>query len=177
MALNYISGVDFIDQDIKCMLEIEVTPGYREKLSVFELNDEPRTTLKSLGTLPEGKVVEIGVFRKKIFNVLKELYGEENCFGVDFYPYEDDPNIVIGDWRTIHTDYNMDVALFFNGMGSWRNNKTTKQAGLDYAVNNLVTGGFYIDFNYMMKLNEPVIHESLALHPASGPMFRIYQKQ
>jgi hypothetical protein len=177
MALNYISSVDFIDQDIKCMLEIEVTPDYRKKLSFFELNDEPRTTLKSLGTLPEGKVVEIGVFRKKIFNVLKELYGEENCFGVDFYPYEDDPNIVIGDWRTIHTDYNMDVALFFNGMGSWLNNKTTKQAGLDYAVNNLVTGGFYIDSQFMMELNEPIIHESLALHPASGPMFRIYQKQ
>ena len=177
MALNYISSVDFIDQDIKCMLEIEVTPDYRKKLSFFELNDEPRTTLKSLGTLPEGKVVEIGVFRKKIFNVLKELYGEENCFGVDFYPYEDDPNIVIGDWRNIHTDYNMDVALFFNGMGSWLNNKTTKQAGLDYAVNNLVTGGFYIDSQFMMELNEPIIHESLALHPASGPMFRIYQKQ
>lgn len=177
MALNFNSSVDFVDQDIKYMLEIEVNPDYLERNSIFKLNNEPQTTLKSLGVLPKGKVVEIGVFRKKVFNVLKELYGEENCFGVDFYPYEDDPNIVIGDWRTIHTDYNMDVALFWNGMGSWLNNKTSKQAGLDYAINNIVTGGFYIDLNYMMELNEPVIHESLALHPANGPIFRIYQKQ
>ena len=95
--------------------------------------------------IPSGKVVQAGTWNGDMYFVLQEIFGKETCIGFDIEKYINDTSIIYGDFRKIYKDYPIPCCIFYNGLGSWKCNKTSKQAGLDYAIKNLVSGGLYLD--------------------------------
>ena len=127
-------------------------------------------------TVPEiGKVCEAGVWKADIYNKLKNAFGADRCIGFDSYDYLDtsDDSVTIGDFRSIHSDHDQDISLFWNNQGGWDTNGSLKLAGLNYAYRNLVSGGYYIDLMFFDD------HPSLDAYPnfvdVSDNLFRIYR--
>ena len=179
MPLYYSSdALDFVDQSTSYMIDLEV-----ERSAVFELRkaefidttkiEDMLVTL----TVPEtGKICEAGTWKGDVYNKLKTAFGDSRCIGFDCHDYLDTPDasVTIGDFRAIHSDHNQDIALFWNGLGGWDTNGSSKQAGLDYAYNNLVSGGYYIDLTILEG------HPSLDAYPnftdtKLNEIFRIYR--
>tara|TARA_B110000908_G_C10205513_1_gene427513 strand:+ start:138 stop:692 length:555 start_codon:yes stop_codon:yes gene_type:complete len=182
MPLNYSSDVDFIDQSLSFMIEVEADNESEFALRKSELinTNKIELMLASLTVPAIGKICEAGIWKADIYNKLKTAFGVDRCIGFDAYDYlnNSDDSVTIGDFRSIHSDHNQDIALFWNGLGGWDTNGSYKQAGLDYAYNNLVSGGYYIDLIYFEG------HPSLDAYPnfvdvsddlVSNDLFRIYR--
>tara|TARA_B110000858_G_scaffold9683_1_gene10100 strand:+ start:34 stop:573 length:540 start_codon:yes stop_codon:yes gene_type:complete len=177
MPLNYSSDVDFIDQSLSFMIEVEADNESEFALRKSEFIDTNKVEdmLASLTVPAIGKVCKVGVWKADIYNKLKTAFGVDRCIGFDCYDYLDngDDSVTIGDFRTIHSNHNQDIALFWNGLGGWDTNTSSKQVGLDYAYSNLVSGGYYIDLMYLEG------HPSLDAYPnfvdVSNDLFRIYR--
>jgi hypothetical protein len=63
-------------------------------------------------------------------------------------------------------------------MGGWDTNTSSKQAGLDYAYANLVSGGYYIDTKFLWDIQAPDMlsyTDFTSVEDASGEWV-IYQK-
>ena len=155
MALNYLSDVEFADQNTAYMndLESDYVEVFADQKAFVE--GPALNNMLDLLTIPEGKIVEAGVWKRYLFSQLVTRFGNR-AKGYDIHQYTDaDDAIVIGDFRTIHSDHAEDVAVFINGMGGWDTNTSSKQAGLDYANSNLVSGGYYIDSKYLWDIQAP----------------------
>lgn len=155
MALNYLSDVEFADQNTAYMNDLE--SDYDDIFADQKIFAEGPSlnNMLDLLTIPDGKIVEAGVWKRYLFSQLVTRFGDR-AKGYDIHQYTDaDDSIVIGDFRTIHSDHVEDVAVFINGMGGWDTNTSSKQAGLDYANSNLVSGGYYIDLQYLWNIQAP----------------------
>ena len=144
MSLDFNSSVDFVDQNIRYMDNLYVV----DKARLDGWTDWVQSHLSAKldrYTLPTGKVVMLGTWNGDVYSVFKNKYGAENCKGFDIVEYYADSTTTIGDFRDIHQDHPMDVALIYNAMGTWEHNGLSKEAGLTYSVNNLVDGGYYIE--------------------------------
>lgn len=144
MKLNFDSEIDFVDQHSRYMDIL-----YKDNPKVFDNWAEwIKLNLKNILSkydLPDGKIVQAGTWNGDMYFVLQEIFGKHNCIGFDIEKYIDDESIIYGDFKLIHKDHNIPCSLFYNGLGNWKHNKNSKQAGLDYALNNLVPNGLYID--------------------------------
>ena len=183
MALDYNSDVDFPDQDSAYMntLEVDYAEEFAARKSWLIDSLLIEYDLDVLSVPSNGKIVEIGIWKGHVYEKLKTKYTAERCIGFDIHDYlnNDDSSVVIGDFRTINSSYDQDVALVYNGCGGWDTNSSSKQAGLDYAYRNLVSGGYYIDLAFFWQ--EPHIPD-MTQYPdfidATGEsdIFKIYRK-
>lgn len=145
MKLNFKSSKDFVDQNSRYMDILYQT----EK----ELFDNKKKYLGKINNLlntleiPNGYIIEAGVWQGDIYKIFQTYFGHHRCIGFDIEKYINDSSIIYGDFRKIHTQYNFKCSLFFNGLGAWKYNRSSKQSGLDYATKNLVIGGYYLDTN------------------------------
>ena len=146
MALDFNSDVDFVDQNTHYMDELYALDKNRFDNWHIWCIENLETTLDSY-TIPAGKTVMAGTWNGNLYKILQSYSGPENCAGFDIVNYYDDAHqsIVYGDFRDIHANHNQPVAIFYNGLGTWENNKRSKQAGLDYALANLVPNGIYLE--------------------------------
>tara|TARA_B110000977_G_scaffold97441_1_gene128361 strand:- start:552 stop:1073 length:522 start_codon:yes stop_codon:yes gene_type:complete len=144
MPLNFDSDVDFVDQDVRYMDELYSLQTARFDAWKDWVETNLETSLNTY-TIPTGNVVQAGTWNGDVYNELKRIYGIDRCVGFDIVEYIEDDTIIHGDFRTIHSANNMDCAIFYNGLGVWEHNATSKQAGLDYAIANLVTNGLYLE--------------------------------
>lgn len=178
MALNYKSNVELIDQSISYMndLVVDHADEFARRKSEFIDTTKIEDMLASLKVPSTGKICEAGVWDHDVYNKLKKHFGADRCIGFDIYDYLDTPDesVIIGDFRSIHSKHNQDIAFFWNGLGGWDTNPTSKQAGLDYAYNNLVSGGYYVDLTFFVG------HPGLDKYPNFtevnyDDIFRIYR--
>jgi len=144
MKLDTNSNIDFVDQSTRYMDFL-----YKEESLIFDkwalwIKENLETTLSTY-TIPTGKVVQAGTWNGDMYFVLQKIFGKDCCIGFDIEQYINDSSIIYGDFRKIYNDHPISCCLFYNGLGSWKCNKTSKQAGLDYAIKNLVSGGLYLD--------------------------------
>jgi hypothetical protein len=146
MPLNFDSEVDFVDQDVRYMDQLEALEPNRFSNWRDWCNTNLISAINSY-TIPEGKVVMPGVWNGNIYSLLQAEYGSERCVGFDIVSYytETHNSVVYGDFREIHTNNAHSIAVLYNGLGTWENNTTSKQAGLTYALANLVSGGIYLE--------------------------------
>jgi hypothetical protein len=171
MKLNFKSHKDLVDQNTRYMDIL-----YQEEKELF---DRKKTYLgripKLLDTLeiPTGYIIEAGVWKGDIYKIFQSYFGKENCIGFDIEKYIDDDSIIYGDFRNIHGNYNTQCSLFFNGLGSWTNNYSSKLSGLEYAINNLVINGYYFDTNIPSDRKPPVTD---CLEYQLTNFFNIYRK-
>ena len=178
MVLNYLSDVEFADQNTAYMndLESDYVDVFIDQ-KVFAEGPSLNNMLDTL-TIPDGKIVEAGVWKKYLYSQLVTRFGDR-AKGYDIHQYtEADDSVVIGDFRTIHTDHAEDVAIFINGLGGCDTNTSSKQAGLDYAYANLVSGGYYIDSKFLWDIQSPDMSsytDFTSVEDASGEWV-IYQK-
>ena len=144
MPLDFDSEVDFVDQNVRYMDELYSLEGTRFDAWRDWIRANLEDALSSY-TSPAGKVIQAGTWNGDFYNELKRIYGNDRCVGFDIVEYIEDDTIIHGDFRTIHSANNMDCAIFYNGLGTWENNVTSKQAGLTYALANLAPGGIYLE--------------------------------
>lgn len=145
-TMNLDGSLDFVDQDPRYM-DILVSNKQGE---IFFNNwtnwvDKHFQNVILTYNVPFGKVVQAGTWRGAVYFKLQEIFGKDRCIGFDIEKYIDDDTIIYGDFRKISNNYVYECALFYNALGSWKYNFTSKQSGLDYAIKNLVPGGLYID--------------------------------
>ena len=149
MALDFNSGVDFVDQNTRFMddLYYNSESGKAWFDNWQDWLDTNLSTALSNYTIPAGKVVEAGVFDGRLYSLFQSIFGADRCVGFDIVSYFDDTSgtVIYGDIRQIHADHPMDIAVIYSGLGTWEHQKTSKEAGLQYAINNLVTGGLYLE--------------------------------
>jgi hypothetical protein len=158
MPLNFDSDVDFVDQDVRYMdiLYAETPTGLDRWRNWFQSN---LPAILAEIPAPEGKVVQAGTWNGDFYNVLINLYGADNCVGFDIAQYIEDDSITYGDFRIVGPQTSIQSAVFYNGMGSWKNNATSKQAGLNWATENLVSGGIYFDVHHGKHDREQILKE------------------
>ena len=171
MKLNFDSNIDFVDQNTRYMDIL-----YNEKKELFDNKQQRLNQVVSLLPsldIPLGYIIEAGVWTGDIYKIFQTYFGKERCIGFDIEQYIDDESLIYGDFRNIHSNYNMDCSLFFNGLGSWRNNYSSKLSGLEYAVTNLVINGYYLDTNIPEDFQFPVPD---CLEYQSTNFFNIYRK-
>ena len=144
MKLNTTNNIDFVDQHPRYMdLLYKETPVIFDKWAIWiKTNVE---LILSEYNIPPGNVVQAGTWNGDMYFTLQQIFGKELCKGFDIEKYIDDSSIIYGDFRKIHNDYPIPCCLFYNGLGSWKCNKKSKQAGLEFAVQNLIPGGLYLD--------------------------------
>jgi hypothetical protein len=145
--LDYNSDIDFVDQDIRYMDLL-----YYDDTRLFEnwfiwIKENLYNILKTY-EISDKKIIQAGTWNGLVYNEFKNIFGSERCVGFDIETYVADDSIIYGDFRKIQHNFNMECSLFYNGLGSWKKNKTSKQAGLDYALRNLVPGGLYLDVTH-----------------------------
>jgi hypothetical protein len=146
MVLDFNSGIDLVDQDIRYMDQL-----YASSPSRFDnWRDWCKNNLISSISdyaIPAGKIIMAGTWNGDLYSMFQTKYGSENCVGFDIVNYYDDPHntIVYGDFRIIHENNNHDTSIFYNELGTWEHNATYKQSGLTYALRNLVPGGIYLE--------------------------------
>lgn len=180
MALNYLSGVEFVDQSTTYMNDLESDYADQFAIKLSWAQSSALTDMLDLLTVPAtGKIVEAGVWKKYLYSQLVTRYSTR-VKGYDIHQYysDADSSVVIGDFRTVHSDHNEDVAIFLNGLGGWDTNTSSKQAGLDYANTNLVSGGYYIDIKYLWDIQAPDMssYTNLTQVHTDNMDFIIYQK-
>lgn len=159
MTLDYTSSVEFVDQDIAYMnvLEVDFTDQFSKRKAYLIDSGRLDNMLNILPVPLNGKIIEAGIWKGHVYSKLKEIFGTDRCLGFDCYDYlnNGDTSVVIKDFRNIGFEFEQDVALFFNGMGGWDTNYTSKRAGLDYSYRNLIPGGFYIDNKFLWDIASP----------------------
>jgi hypothetical protein len=144
MKLDKTNNVDFVDQNSRYMdLLYEDNPVIFNNWAIW-INEKLKDVLSEYN-IPSGNVVQAGTWNGDMYFVLQEIFGKETCIGFDIEKYLDDTSIIYGDFRKIYKDHSVPCCLFYNGLGSWKYNRTSKQAGLDYAIKNLIPGGLYLD--------------------------------
>ena len=177
MTLNYSSDVDFIDQSASYMTDVEADnpSAFEARKSEFIDSTKIEDMLDSLTVPATGKICEAGVWKADVYNKLKSTFGAEKCIGFDSYDYLDTPDdsITIGDFRSIHSDHDQDISLFWNNQGGWDTNSSLKLAGLNYAYKNLVSGGYYIDLKFFE--GSPSLDSYPNFTDISDNIFRIYR--
>lgn len=146
MPLDFNSGVDFVDQNIRYMDDLYALypdrfDAWRDWCAANLIN------AVNTYTIPTGKVIMAGTWNGDLYSLFQAEYGSDNCVGFDIVTYYTDAHdsIIYGDFRDIHGLYGHNTAIFYNGLGTWEHNTTSKQAGLDYALTNLVAGGIYLE--------------------------------
>lgn len=165
MSLDLNSGVDFIDQDIRYMDQLYAdNPILFDHWQFwFEANLE---TILNEHTIPEGKVVQAGTWTGAFYRELQRIFGVDRCVGFDIVDYGiNDDSVNYADFRDVQANntHPMDAAVFYNGLGSWQYNTASKQAGLDWALANLVSGGIYIDVIHKKPEREQALKDVAGL--------------
>ena len=147
MALDFNSNVDFVDQNIRYMDELYALDSVRFDNWRDWCNANLATAIQQYEIPTNGKVVMAGTWNGNLYSILQGMFGADRCVGFDIVSYYDDihNSIIYGDFRNIHADHSMAVDVIYNGLGTWEHNTTSKQSGLDYALNNLVSGGLYLE--------------------------------
>lgn len=143
---NWDLSKDIIDQDIRYMDTINKNPDIKRLFDNWA--HWVKTNLENIlasYAIPKGFIIQAGTWNGDFYNELKKIFGNKRCIGFDIENYIDDPSIIYGDFRKINSSYPFECAVFYNGLGSWDYNKKSKQAGLEYAIKNLVKGGLYLD--------------------------------
>lgn len=172
MKLNLNSNIDLVDQNTRYMDDIEIYDPNTFKERNSRLVNLPEI-LKRL-EFPSGFIVEAGVWKGDVYKILQGYFGKDRCVGFDIEQYIDDPSIIYGDFRLIKDQHNYTSSLFVNGLGTWKNNKSSKQAGVEYANNNVVLGGYYFDTHYFF---EPEIEKTDKFkYIETNQLFVIYQR-
>jgi hypothetical protein len=144
MKLDPTSNIDFVDQNSRYMDLL-----YKDNPIIFDnwaiWIKENLKSILSKYNIPSGNIVQAGTWNGDMYFTLQDIFGKENCIGFDIENYIDDDSIIYGDFRKIHKEHPISCSLFYNGLGSWKCNTISKQAGLDYAIQNLVPNGLYLD--------------------------------
>lgn len=179
MALDYSSSVEFVDQNISFMNDLTADNPAEFALRKAELIDTTKIEdMLATLTVPEtGKICEAGTWKGDVYNKLKTAFGAGRCIGFDCHDYLDTPDasVTIGDFRAIHSEHNQDIALFWNGLGGWDTNTSSKQTGLDYAYRNLVSGGYYIDLLFFEGHPSLSNYSNFSNVTSPSNLFRIYR--
>ena len=165
MTLDLNSGIDFIDQDIRYMNQLfEMNPPlFTHWQSWFEANLQ---AILDVHTIPAGKVVQAGTWTGAFYRELQSIFGAPRCVGFDIVDYGiNDDSVIYADFRDVQANntHPIETAVFYNGLGSWQYNTASKQAGLDWAVNNLVSGGIYLDVYHNKPEREQALKEVAGL--------------
>lgn len=145
--LDLNSSIDYVDQNARYMDALNQHPRqiqFFENWTQYVIRAVKHYCSKH--TVPNGKIIYAGVWKGEIYRVFQTLY-EGRVIGFDIEKYSNDTDVIYGDFRKISKRHQQACAIFFNGLGHWDRNKKSKQAGLNFAVSNLVEGGLYFD-NY-----------------------------
>lgn len=148
-GLNIESTVDYVDQNIRYMDSLCQNKNQRIYFDNWISHcKEVIDLFCDVSQIPDGKIVYAGVWEGEIYRKFQDIFSpEERVIGFDITKYSNDTNVIYGDFRKIAHEYQYPCSVFFNGLGHWGRNTSSKQAGLDYAIKNLVPDGLYFD-NY-----------------------------
>lgn len=95
---------------------------------------------------PDGKVVELGIYRGHRFELLQSFYGTDRCVGVDVVDYTDGKQkVILADVRDLKSTWDQPISLAWNNVGSWKNSPQSKWAGLQLVSKHLIKGGLLIE--------------------------------
>ena len=182
MPIDYNSDTDLPDQAVDYMNDMESDHSWA--FANRSWLDGAITSLAQEISVPaNGSIMEAGVWKGKVYNQLKNEFGADRCVGYDIHDYGlGDSSVTIHDFRTLDSSANVSLALFYNGMGGWDNNGSSKEAGLDYAYNNLVSGGYYVDVKYLWEMDSSSHSPEMSNYPGMNEVvviedqFKVYQK-
>ncbi len=139
---NLLAAVpkDKADSNPRYLKDTDMSHWHTEAHPFFE-------ELKNKGHVPEqGLIVELGSYQGASLQALNELFGSHRVRGVDIYPYTNSRQIFIGDVRTSNVLQNFQApALVWNDVSNWENSPRSKLAAFEWAKQNLVKGGVYVD--------------------------------
>jgi hypothetical protein len=172
MKIDLNSKIDLVDQYTRYMdlLEKYDANTFKERNSKLHLIP---AILERL-VLPDGYIIEAGVWKGDLYKIFQNYYGKDRCIGFDIEQYINDTSIIYGDFRLIKNKHKYQCSLFVNGLGTWKNNKSSKQAGVDYANENLMLGGYYFDTHYLF---EPEIEKTKNFEYIEiNQLFVVYKK-
>lgn len=180
MAIDYNSSVDYPDQDVAYMniLSVDQADAFQDRKTWLIDSGRISQALDELTIPSSGKIIEVGIWEGDIYEQLKTYFGADRCLGFDIYDYlnNDDSSVTIGDFRTIHSDHNQDCAVVFNGAGGWDTNTSSKQAVLDYAYANLVSGGYYLDSKFLWDFSSPDMSSYTDFTEVENEVFKVFVK-
>lgn len=149
-SISWNKEVDIIDDNLYYMNELMQDPVAEETLNKWKNWVEDNLgKILSQYTIPDGTIIQAGVWNGDFYSVLKDIFGKERCVGFDIVKYIEDDSVIYSDFRDLKDEYQFPCALFYNGMGNWLYNKKSKTSGLEYAKRNLIQGGLYLDSIHM----------------------------
>ena len=96
-------------------------------------------------SLPDGFVVELGVWKCGTYDFLINQYGKSRCRGYDIYNYMGRSDIIVKDVRNFYSSDDLPIALGRNHVSSWADSFSSRWAGLKFLTRNLVLGGYLIE--------------------------------
>ena len=149
-SISWNKNVDIVDDNRYYMNELMQDPEAEMTLNKWRdwvEHNLPEILFQYL--IPEGKIIQAGVWNGDFYTILKEIFGGDRCIGFDIVKYIEDDSVIYSDFRDLKDEHQFPCALFYNGMGNWLYNKKSKTSGLEYAKRNLVQGGLYLDSIHM----------------------------
>ena len=72
-------------------------------------------------------------------------YGPERCVGFDVANYGNHPRVREVDVRQLSARDDFPIALAWNDLSDWQQSPESKEAGLEFALRNMVAGAYYMD--------------------------------
>ncbi len=157
MALDLNSGVDLVDQDSNYMNElVNLTTKFNPEMTIGDLLNayhqwafgQLEENINKLNIPNDGDIIVLGIYLGHTFNIIKNIFPNRNVIGIDASDYGNPiENVIYQDVRTLFANNNFDrpVAVLFDGIGSWHFCQQSKSAAFEFASNNIISNGYYID--------------------------------
>lgn len=157
MALDLNSDVDLIDQDSNYMNElVNLTTNFDGEKTIGDLLDgyhqwasnNLEEDIDKLNIPNDGDIIVLGIYLGHTFNIIEDIFSHRNVIGIDASDYGNPiENVIYQDVRTLFANNNFDrpVAVLFDGIGSWHFCPQSKSAAFEFASNNIISNGYYID--------------------------------
>jgi hypothetical protein len=127
---------------------MDKNPNYLDGQSFAQWHNEVHPYLKTqLPKVipPNGKIVELGVFKGESSEILKNIFGQERYMGVDLHPQCQIEGVQQADVRELADLRDGKAAFVWNDICSWKGSPRSRLSALNWAKRNLVSGGIYMD--------------------------------
>ncbi len=157
MALNLDSNIDLIDQNNNYMNEfVNLTTNFDSEKTIKDILNEWQqwsslnleTAINKLNVPNQGDIIVSGIYLGHTFNIIKNMFPNRNVIGIDANDYGNPiKNVIYQDVRKLfaNNNFNRPVAILFDEIGSWHFCTQSKSAVFEFASNNVISNGYYID--------------------------------
>ncbi len=96
-------------------------------------------------TLPNGHVLMLGTHNTRIFDAWCSHWGYRRCTGFDLINDTGHPRVEEVDVRHLGPGDDMDVALAWNDIGSWKRTPEARRASYDWLKRQILPGGYLLE--------------------------------